>query len=235
MASKRTTKCESTVEEFIFQQICQKLTTSDVKALVYTQCLQQYLHTCNAIDVLVKLEEERKFSKDDLDPLAKMLKKIDRRDLAKRVKKYVKKQKKGKGSPTPKTHTLKECQTDDLARMVELATIKTKIIWKEVQAKASELGNREVESSTADFIANSEQIRSLTSRPGSPDISVGDSSGSCRHSSSSDSDNGVEVKPLVAASLQLRRQSDAARKPKMGRLDYATNTVVVTQCLTAIV
>lgn len=80
------------VRTFIFQSICEQLSAAEVRAIAYTENLPPAYYDKSAIEVLLKLEMKDRYSVSNLLPLSEILKKIDRKDLAKKVEKYRKKQ-----------------------------------------------------------------------------------------------------------------------------------------------
>ena len=187
------------VREFLFQEVCQHLAPKDVRSLAYSQDLSgKYLYTNDGIEVLLKLEMEGRFSKHNLSPLAEMMKVIGRKDLAKKICKYAKKQRKPKDSPG-----FEECQID-LAASLKIVTTRTKIALEGVQDRAREFGDKKMEDSIAKVIAIMEQqFKQRLFRLGSSGSSDEDTSAS-RHSSSSSSDDGQETKsPLLQPQLQF--------------------------------
>ena len=226
MAAKPTSECKSKVKEFLFKEVCQHLTPTDVKHLAYSQDLPgRYVYTNDGIDVIFKLEMEGKFSKRDLSPLAQMMRVIGRKDLAKKIRKYAKKQKNAKDSPELQMLEI------NLAERLKIAKAQTKIHWEELQAEAKKLGCRIIEDNIAGLLAIIEQPfqqkRSLATRLGSSSSSDGDTPDSPRSSSSS-SDDGQEARPPVATPFQTCPQFDVLKEVKMSKF---VHVVQVVQCL----
>lgn len=80
------------VRSFIFQNICEQLSPAEIRGLVFTQELPPSYLGKPATEVFMKLEMLNRYSISDLPLLSKILKQIHRKDLAKKVDEYNKKQ-----------------------------------------------------------------------------------------------------------------------------------------------
>lgn len=125
---------------FMFQQISESLTPSDVEHLVYTQGLLTSDLTASGIKVLMKLEtEQKRFSVSNLKPLAEILRNINRNDLAEKVNEFHKSQRK-------KDHKAMD-QKGQVAAIIEAIKLQAKILLEkteELENTATKFGLSEV-------------------------------------------------------------------------------------------
>ena len=144
--------------EFIFQEICQHLTPKEVHQLAYTQNLPAPYLSKDGTEVLLKLEMLDKFSDSKPTPLAEMMKGIGRKDLAKKVEKYVKKQrqcrskKQERDSLTVDQQVLKQCQ---IKASLKIAKYQTNILLEQLEemyTTAREIEHRSLEDRVADAV-----------------------------------------------------------------------------------
>ena len=82
---------DNTYRTFLFQKICQQMKDKDMRHLLFT--LELTISDLEPTSVFVELEKRGMFSASNLKPLAKMMENINRKDLAKELEKFIKKQK----------------------------------------------------------------------------------------------------------------------------------------------
>ena len=210
------------LREFIFQEICEYLTPKEVQQLAYTQALPATYLSKDGLEVFLKLEMLDKFSDSNMAPLADMLKVISRKDLAKKVEKYIKKQKhcrpkKTKDGLAIDEQILKECQ---IVASLNIAQHQAKILleqMEEVHATAREIDYRRLEERVAVAVTlikeELQQQLSLAStalhmRQASTDSSLEESCSA--YSSLSSSDDGRS--PVATMERPTRPRLDAMSK-----------------------
>ena len=84
---------DNTYRTFLFQKICQQMKDKDMRHLLYTLELELTISDLEPTSVFIELEKRGMFSASNLKPLAKMMENINRKDLAKELEKFIKKQK----------------------------------------------------------------------------------------------------------------------------------------------
>ena len=128
-------------------QLSESLSQEDSRKIVFLEQLPPELENKPPLNVLIKLEMHGKLSADDL---AKLLKRISRHDLAKKVREFVKQQRKGR--------TLSPLQRFDhpavkLSASLEVTLLQCKILLEQVEnlkEEAEEACYKRVEEVVAD-------------------------------------------------------------------------------------
>ena len=141
-------------------QVAEGLTQDDCRKIVYLEELPLELEHKPALNVLIQLEMHGRLSASRPDDLAKLLKRISRHDLAKKVREFIKQQRKGRAlSPLQRL----DHPAVKLSASLEVTLLQCKILLEQVdnlKEEAEEMCYKRVEEVVADAQAIiSEQVQ----------------------------------------------------------------------------
>ena len=132
-------------------QVSEGLTQEDCQKIVFLEELPPELEGKPPLNVLIQLEMHGKLSASRPDDLAKLLKRIPRHDLAKKVREFVKQQRKGRAALSPLQRI--DHSALKLSASLEVTLLQCKILLEQVEnlrEEAEEAGYKRVEEVVAD-------------------------------------------------------------------------------------